>query len=590
MTSLAHSMHCRSPAPSPFLLTLLRAGLLYVGLLGACSVGKVGRLDAEAAPSSEPARPLPAPDTESAEIWFRQGAEDAAMRGAYAANARNLILFVGDGMSLPTVAAARILEGQRHGHSGEENELAWESFPATALVKTYNTDAQTPDSAGTITAMIAGVKTRKGVLSVDQNAVRGDCASARAASVLTLWELAATSNFATGIVTTTRLTHATPAATFAHTPERDWESDADLPVAASTEGCLDIARQMIETRFGLGADVMLGGGRAYFLGRGQADPEYPEVSGRRIDERDLVKEWLGRHPDGHYVWTAAQLAAAPDASPVFGLFEPDHMRFEHDRPQDPGGEPSLAQMTRAAILRLQAISRRRGDEAGYVLLVEAGRIDHAHHYGNAYRALTDTLALSDAVRVADAMTSVDDTLIMVTADHSHTLTFAGYPVRGNPILGKVRGASDDKVSAEDYARDALALPYTTLSYANGPGYAGASTQQPEGPKRYRHLNAGTRAPQHGRPDLSHVDTEAPDYLQEATLPLEDETHGGEDVALWARGPGSHAVRGSIEQNVIFHLLLQAQPFLRLRLCEIDECNAQGVPRRLPSPAAILRVE
>jgi len=559
-------------------------------LLCACSAGIRTRADADDGREPKASEPLPAPATESAEAWFRDGAEAAAKRGATIGNAKNLILFVGDGMSLTTVAAARILEGQRRGEAGEENQLAWENFPATALVKTYNTDAQTPDSAGTITAMITGVKTRKGVLSVDQTALRGDCVSAHTSGVLTLWELAAASSLATGIVSTARLTHATPAATFAHTPERDWESDAELPPAASAAGCTDIARQMIETRYGAGAEVMLGGGRAYFFGRDRVDPEYPEVSGRRADGRNLVQAWLRRNPRGHYVWSAAQLEAAPATTPVFGLFEPEHMRFEHDRSQDPGGEPSLAQMTRAALTRLRAISRARDDGNGYLLLVEAGRIDHAHHYGNAYRALSDTLALSDAVRVADEITSADDTLILVTADHSHTLTFAGYPVRGNPILGKVRGASDDNESEDAYARDALSLPYTTLSYANGPGYAGASAQQPEGPKYYRHLNSGTRALRQGRADLGHVDTEAPDYLQEATLPLEDETHGGDDVGLWARGPGSDAFRGTIEQNVIFHLMVQAHPALRKRLCEIGACDASGVPRRLPDPAAILRAE
>jgi alkaline phosphatase len=113
------------------------------------------------------------------------------------------------------------------------------------------------------------------------------------------------------------------------------------------------------------------------------------------------------------------------------------MQFEYERPKDTAGEPTLADMTRAAIARLS----RNGN--GYVLLVEAARIDHANHYGNAYRALSDTVAMSDAVRAANEATSVDDTLIIVTADHSHVLNFAGYPKRGNPILGKVRGGSGE---------------------------------------------------------------------------------------------------------------------------------------------------
>ena len=144
-------------------------------------------------------------------------------------------------------------------------------------------------------------------------------------------------------------------------------------------------------------------------------------------------------------------------------------------------------MTRAAITRLQRNAN------GYVLLVEGGRIDHAHHFGNAYRALTDTIALSEAVQAASELTSADDTLILVTADHAHTLSFVGYPVRGNPILGKVRGSSGEGGDAGQYALDALGLPYTTLSYSNGPGYVGASAQQPEGTKRYPHELSGAQA-------------------------------------------------------------------------------------------------
>jgi alkaline phosphatase len=219
-----------------------------------------------------------------------------------------------------------------------------------------------------------------------------------------------------------------------------------------------------------------------------------------------------------------------------------------------------------------------------VLLVEGGRIDHAHHWGNAYRALDETIALSDAVRVADTMTSADDTLILVTADHSHTLTFAGYPVRGNPILGKVRGTSGEEGDASQYAHDALGKPYTTLSYANGPGYTSASADQPAGPKRYPHAGKAYAAT-NTRPDLTDVDTEDPDYLQEASVPFANESHAGDDVGVWARGPGSDAVRGSLEQNALYHLMLQATPRLRNALCAKGDCDANGVPVTLPDPEA-----
>src|SRR5690606_35246912 len=152
------------------------------------------------------------------------------------------------------------------------------------------------------------------------------------------------------------------------------------------------------------------------------------------------------------------------------------------------------------------------------------------------------------------------------------------PRRGNPILGKVREHGDGP------ARDALGLPYTTLSYANGPGYAGASENQPEGPKRHYHDLGEARAST-GRADLTDVDTTHPDYLQEALVPLGSETHGGDDVGIWARGPGSEAFRGTLEQNVIYHVLVQAAPKLRGQLCAAGACDASGVPVELPAVPA-----
>lgn len=518
------------------------------------------------------------PNEETPQWWFRDGAAQAAARGAMSGKAKNVILFVGDGMSLTTVAAARILDGQRKGGPGEDNRLSWENFAATALSKTYNTNAQTPDSAGTMSAMATGVKTRAGVLSIGQQAPRGDCAKSREVPMLTLWELAASRGFATGMVTTTRVTHATPGATFTHSPERNWENDAEMPEDAKAAGCIDIARQLVETPYGNGPDVLMGGGRAYFMPAQQTDPEYDDKVGQRLDGRDLVAQWKQRHPQGTYVWNAQQLADAPSQGPLLGLFEPDHMQFSHDRPRDGAGEPTLAEMTRTAIARLQQ------NPKGYVLLVEGGRIDHAHHYGNAYRALTDTIALSEAVQAAADATSAEDTLILVTADHSHTLSFVGYPVRGNPILDKVRGSSGEEGESGNYALDQLGLPYTTLNYSNGPGYVGASAQQPEGPKTFLHPVSGVQIPKRGRPDLREVDTQAPDYLQEALVPTSAESHGGDDVGIWARGPGSDAVRGSVEQNTIFHFLLQSMPKLRTELCKAGDCDDNGVPVTLPDPA------
>jgi alkaline phosphatase len=189
-------------------------------------------------------------------------------------------------------------------------------------------------------------------------------------------------------------------------------------------------------------------------------------------------------------------------------------------------------------------------------MIEGGRIDHANHAGNAFRALTETIALSDAVRVAREMTG-RDTLIVVTADHSHVMTMAGYPGRGNPILGLVRGPSYEGRVSQRPTLDLLDRPYTTLNYATGPGYVGKSISQPEGSKKFPHKPAEVSPPANGRPLLTDEMVNDPDYLQEAMIPLGSETHGGVDVPVFADGPGAQYFRGVIEQNVIYHLMRNA---------------------------------
>ena len=517
------------------------------------------------------------PGGETPEWWFRNGAAAASRAGASSSgNPRNVIVFLGDGMSITTIAAARILEGQRKGQSGEENRLSFEDFPYTALSRTYNVDAQTPDSAGTMTAIMSGVKVRLGSVNVNQRARRGSCAAAQGNETISLLELASAAGMATGVVTTTRITHATPAATYAHVSERQWENDAKLPAAAVAEGCSDIARQLIDFPIAGGPNVAFGGGRGNFLPRGSIDPADANQHGVRQDGRDLTAEWAAR-PGASYVWNAQQLAALDPARSehVLGLFAYSNLDYDVDRRRNSGTQPSLAEMTRAAI----GLMEKR--DQGYLLVVEGGQIDVAHHAGNAFRALDETIAFSDAVRMADQLTSDKDTLIMVTADHSHVLTMTSYPSRGNPILGLLRGIDPDKEGGTVLVKDLDGKPFTTLNYATGPGFSAASDQQAEGPKQFPHRpkTAGKRGP---RPDLTHVDTTAPDYLQEAMIALKSETHSGEDVAVFARGPGAAAVRGSLEQNVLFHLIAQSQPLIREQLCKIGSCDTNGIPVKLPA--------
>ncbi len=492
---------------------------------------------------------------ESSGVWYQQGMvavekaagdADKAMTN-HQKPAKNIILFVGDGMGISTVTAARIYDGQRKGMTGEENQLFFETFPYLALSKTYNTNQTTPDSAGTMTAMMTGIKTKAGVLGLGQAVVRADCSTMTGHVLTTALEHAEQIGMSTGIVTTARLTHATPAATYAHVPERDFEDDRDASIMTSTSGCKDIAQQLIglKDRYGNGLEVALGGGRKSFIRRIKgADPEQGG-RGEREDGRDLTAEWLSKHPNSAYVWNQAQFDAINPVTTdhLLGLFNMSHMQYEEDRQSDAGGEPSLSEMTVKAIKILEK------NEKGFFLQVESGRIDHAHHASNARRALVDTIEFASAVKKAYELTDPEQTLIIVTADHSHVFTLGGYPTRGNPILGKV--IENDR-AGNAKSKPALAqdkLPYTTLGYINGPGYASLPVG---GDGRYAKPYAAGQ-----RTDLSQLDTEHQGFHQEALIPLESETHGGEDVAIYATGPGASLFQGTVEQNVIFHVMNKA---------------------------------
>lgn len=468
--------------------------------------------------------------------WFVGAQEALAARKAHkihTGRAKNVILFVADGMDPTTVAAARIYDGQSRGEEGEENFLFFETFPHAAFSKTYTTDHQTPDSAGTMSAMVTGVKTRSGVLSISADAPRSDCAASLAAIVPTIGEQAEQAGLAVGVVSTAELTHATPGAVYAHSADRDWAADSDMPDEAKAAGCRDIARQLIEFGYGDGIDVALAGGRRKFLPADVQDPEYPDRTGRRADGRNLADEWTSKSADHVYVWNKTDFDAVSSGAKLLGLFETSHMQFEADRAKDGAGEPSLSEMTAKAI---EILSH---DEDGFFLMVEAGKVDHAHHAGNAYRALTDTQAYAEAVRTAREMTSEDDTLIIVTADHGHMLSFQGYPRKGNPILGLVTNVDENGDVVETLAEDGR--PYTTLAYANGPGS----------------LFAKDADLSKGRPAPTQEEALGDKYLQQALIPTGGETHGGQDVPVYASGPKAHLVSGVFEQNYIYHVIADA---------------------------------
>lgn len=497
-----------------------------------------------AAPMAPVAAQAPAPSIETKETFFARGRADVEANARIKPNkrkAKNVILFIGDGMGVTTITAARIFDGQMRGMKGEENKLSFEKFPHLAHSKTYQANQQTPDSAPTMTSIVTGSKANDGTLSIAPNVLGPDpVAAAKPENRLrTILEQAEEKGLWTGVVSTARLTHATPGACYAHTPYRDWEADSNLSPQAVAVDYPDIARQLLEFHVrdttmngkpSRGLEVAMGGGRSNFLTTADPDPEDQGQTGVR-KSRNLVNEWTGR--GGAFVYDQKGFDSIDPAAtgPVLGLFERSHMEYELDRAKDTAGEPSLTQMTEKAIRILKRSPK------GFFLMVEAGRIDHGHHAGNAKRALTDAVELSRAVQRATELVG-DDTLIIVTADHSHAFTMAGYPTRGNPILGLVV-TNDDATGlpASGPAKGKDGKPYTTLGYANGPG---AVTGE--------------------RPDLTAVDTQADDFKQQSLVPFDSETHGGEDVAIFARGPQAYLFQGTMEENATYFVMARALGF------------------------------
>lgn len=461
--------------------------------------------------------------------WYQQAQEALQERLANQPNtkrAKNVILFVADGNGVGTNYASRLFAGQQQGGLGDDYVQPFEAFPNVALIKTYSTNGQTPDSAPTASAMNSGIKTKNDLINVTENVAVSDCAAGLENGVRTFAEIAAEQGKSVGVVSTARITHATPAAVYARTANRDWEDNSDIP-----EGCAqpDIAVQLLDQMKNGVIDVAMGGGRRHFLPQDATDAE--GQPGRRTDGRDLVQE--ARDAGAQVVFASDDFAAlqASGNAPILGLFESSHMQYEADR----SGEPSLAEMTATTINALSA------NDQGFYMMVEAGRVDHANHGGNLYRTVTDGKAFADAVASAIELTNPEDTLIIVTADHEHAIAFNGYCGRGSSITGLCRQI--DEAGTEALAEPALGddgKPYTVAGYLNGPG----SVMQEQADGTW----SGSR------PEVSADEAEGRDYMQQALLPTSSETHSGEDVALFARGPWAHLFGGVMEQNEIFSVM------------------------------------
>jgi alkaline phosphatase len=286
-------------------------------------------------------------------LLFWSTSLDAAAAGK---EVKNIILFIGDGMGPEQVRAAGMYL------NGEPGTLIFETFPFQGWVTTYSADNAVTDSAAAATAMATGVKVNNRVISMN---IPGN-----GSGLTTILEYYSALGKSTGLVTTTFITHATPAAFAAHEPHR--RNFDEIAVDYFT---------------GSRPSLLLGGGGEGVSRELAQTNGYKVVTGK--DELDALE---------------------PSASlKVSGQFGEGHMPYFDDLPAN---LPSLSEMTTTAISILQKNRR------GFFLMVEGGRIDHGGHANNIKNNVLETIQFHEAVSAAyEWAQSRDDTLIIVTADH-----------------------------------------------------------------------------------------------------------------------------------------------------------------------------
>lgn len=435
--------------------------------------------------------------------------------------AKNIVILIADGHGVTSHYASRVFSGQKRGKIGEQYWLPQDKFPFSGLVKTYNSNAQTPDSAGTATAIFTGVKTRKGVIGIDDSIPYKDCKNTAKAVVNNVSDIFSQMGKSVGIVTTTNITHATPASVYAHAARRHYESRA-------ARGCdyPDIATQLIDDFKSNRVTIALGGGLQHFipLRKVTGDPDYG-VKGKR--RNNLIK--TAQQAGVQFTLNHEELPAmVQQPAPILGLFPISDKKREYPK------IPSLSHMTEMALKHL------KHNKNGYFLAIEAGRVDWKHHDNNLHGALEEADEFANAIATVMNMVDTKDTLVIVTADHSHTLALNGYCGLNTPITGlcyDIDNAGTTHTGEPSKSGDGE--NYSVAGYLNGHGqYSGALN-----PNRLK--------------GLTQKEVTDPHYHQSNLFPMNQETHAPEDVAVYAIGPWAHLLSGTIEQSYIFQVMKHA---------------------------------
>src|SRR5882762_1129885 len=482
------------------------------------TIGKPGRYTVEASTGDKSARV-------TWEVFDTNGAKKA----------KNVILFIGDGMSVAHRTAARILsKGLVEGRYG--GELAIDDMPHMALVSTSGTDSVVTDSANSMSAYATGHKSCVNALGVycarNKNTLDHP-------KVETISEFVKrTRGMSVGVVTNTEIEDATPAAMVAHTRRRSDYND------------------IVKMFFDVQPDVILGGGSVNFLAKSTP-------GSKRTDEDDFIKKFEGA---GYtFASTKNELAAAAGKPKVLGLFNTSNVDGALDRLFLKKGtvdkfpdQPDLTDQVRAA---LDVLSK---NDKGFVLMVESGRIDKYSHSLDWERAVFETIMLDNAVKVAkEFAASRTDTLIVVVADHAHPVSIIGTydDERPGQLLRDKLGIYEQsivpnypKANADGYPEkvdvsrrlafvfgsypDYCDLGKAYLDGENVPAVAGAAKDMVANEK-YCNLPGAVR--------------------KTGNLPFSANqgVHSADDVVLTASGPGAELFHGRIDNTRVFRYIATA---------------------------------
>jgi alkaline phosphatase len=450
--------------------------------------------------------------------------------------ARNVILLIGDGMSMAHRTAARMLsKGISEGTYG--GELAMDDMPNMALVSTSGTDSIVTDSANAMTAYATGHKSCVNALGVY-------CAANRSTlghpNIETIAELAKRRlGMAVGVVTDTEIEDATPAGMVAHTRRRTDYND------------------IVRMFYLLQPEVIMGGGTPNFLPKGDA-------RAKREDNQNYISKF--EEAGYTFVDTATQLAAAaakPETKKLLGLFNDKNIDGALDRKLLKKGsvdkfpdQPDLTDEMRAALAVLA-----RADQ-GFLLMVEAGRIDKYSHSLDWERAVYDTIMFDNVVKMAkDFAAKRNDTMIIVVPDHAHPVSIIGTydDSKGEQLRDRLQtyaAAGFPNYPAPDadgYPGKVDVSRRLALVFAAYPDYCDPGKPYMQGE------NVPTVGPEGEKQAANEAYCQPGAARKPGNLPFtaRNGVHAADDVVLTAAGPGADVFRGRVDNTFVFRAMARA---------------------------------